>query len=130
MKLPMYAAMALLTWKLSPSGVELLSTTSSYIAYGSLVILFLLELKQTYAINGHLFKQAVPEIHQYKFKQVAVLNILYFATFVILTVGLTMIEEEEYLLASLLVPGLWGAPVITCLGWKEIKSVLTNCITK
>ncbi|NQY64918.1 MAG: NarK family nitrate/nitrite MFS transporter [Alteromonadaceae bacterium] len=80
-KLPMYAAMALLTWKLSPTGVELLSVTSSNIAYASLVLLFLIELKQTYKINGHLFKQEVPEIHQYKFKQVAVLNILYFATF-------------------------------------------------
>ena len=80
-KLPMYAAMALLTWKLSPTGVELLSVTSSNNAYASLVLLFLIELKQTYKINGHLFKQEVPEIHQYKFKQVAVLNILYFATF-------------------------------------------------
>lgn len=81
MKLPMYGAMALLTWKLSPTGVELLSGTSTNIAYASLVLLFLIELKQTYTVNGHLFKQAVPEIHQYKFKQVAVLNILYFATF-------------------------------------------------
>jgi len=81
MKLPMYAAMALLTWKLSPSGVELLSLNQSYLAYCALLVLFVVELKQTYKVNGHLFKQSVPEIHQYKFKQVVVLNILYFATF-------------------------------------------------
>ena len=81
MKVPMYGALSLLTWKLSPAGVSLLSEQSAYIAYASLVALFLVELKQTYKVNGHLFKKPVPEIHQYKFKQVAVLNVLYFATF-------------------------------------------------
>ncbi len=81
MKLPMYGALTLLTWKLSPAGVALLSEQAALIAYVSLVILFLVELKQTYKINGHLFRAPVPEIHQYKFKQVAVLNVLYFATF-------------------------------------------------
>ncbi len=81
MKLPMYGALALLTWKLSPSGVQLLSENATLIAYFSLVALYLLELKQTYKVNGHLFKQEVPESHRYQFKQVAVLNVLYFATF-------------------------------------------------
>jgi NNP family nitrate/nitrite transporter-like MFS transporter len=81
MKLPMYGALALLTWKLSPSGVTLFSQETAVIAYLGLVLLFVIEVKQTYKVNGHLFKQPVPEIHQYKFKQVAVLNILYFATF-------------------------------------------------
>ena len=81
MKLPMYGALALLTWKLSPAGVSLLTDQSSIIAYVALVLLYALEVKQTIKVNGHVFKEAVPEIHQYKFKQVAVLNILYFATF-------------------------------------------------
>ncbi|MDP7592471.1 MAG: NarK family nitrate/nitrite MFS transporter [Litorilituus sp.] len=81
MKLPMYGALSLLTWKLSPSGVALLSEQATVIAYAILAVLLMLEIKQTYKINGHLFKKEVPEIHQYKFKQVAVLNILYFATF-------------------------------------------------
>ncbi len=81
MKVPMYAALALLTWKLSPSGVSLFSQQVAVFAYISLVLLFVYEVKQTYKVNGHLFKEAVPEIHQYKFKQVAVLNVLYFATF-------------------------------------------------
>ena len=81
MKLPMYGALALLTWKLSPAGVSLLSESSATIAYVSLVALYLLELKQTWTVNKHVFEKPVEEIHQYKFKQVAVLNILYFATF-------------------------------------------------
>ena len=81
MKLPMYGALGLLTWKLSPSGVSLLSEQSALMAYFSLVVLFILEVKQTYKVNAHVLKEPVAEIHQYKFKQVAVLNILYFATF-------------------------------------------------
>jgi len=81
MKLPMYGALALLTWKLSPHGVSLLSDNMSIVAYVSLVVLFIIEVRKTYQVNGHLFHQEVAEIHQYQFKQVAVLNILYFATF-------------------------------------------------
>lgn len=81
MKLPMYGALTLLTWKLSPEGVSLLSEQTSLLAYIALALLFVFEVKQTYKVNSHVFKTPVPEIHQYKFKQVAVLNILYFATF-------------------------------------------------
>ncbi len=81
MKLPMYAALALLTWKLSPQGVSLLSDNMTTVAYLSLAVLFIVEVRKTCQVNGHLFNEKVPEIHQYQFKQVAVLNILYFATF-------------------------------------------------
>jgi len=81
MKLPMYGALALLTWKLSPNGVNLFGENIALIAYISLVILFIIEVAQTYKVNGHIFTTPVPVEHQYKFKQVAVLNILYFATF-------------------------------------------------
>jgi len=81
MKLPMYGALSLLTWKLSPAGVQLLSEQSAMIAYIALLVLLIVEIKQTYKINGHLFVEDVPEIHRYQFKQVAVLNVLYFATF-------------------------------------------------
>jgi NNP family nitrate/nitrite transporter-like MFS transporter len=81
MKIPMYGALALLTWKLSPAGVSLLTEQSAVIAYISLVVLFAIELKQTIKVNGHLFSKPVEEIHRYEFKQVAVLNVLYFATF-------------------------------------------------
>lgn len=81
MKLPMYFALAVLTWKLSPTGVKLLSQNVVTAIYVGLAILYVYELIQVWKVNGHIFKEPVPEIHRYSFKQVAVLNILYFATF-------------------------------------------------
>jgi len=81
MKLPLYAALALLTWKLSPSAVNMISENFAIGVYISLFCLFVFEVKQTWKVNGHIFKTPVEEIHRYSFKQVAVLNILYFATF-------------------------------------------------
>ncbi len=81
MKLPMYGALALLTWKLSPSGVSLFSEQSAILVYLALFALFIIELIQTYKVNIKVFNSTIPFAQQYKFKQVAVLNVLYFATF-------------------------------------------------
>ncbi len=81
MKVPMYAALALLTWKLSPNGVSLLSETTALLCYVGLALLFVYEVSHVWKVNKEIFEKPVPEIHQYKFKQVAVLNVLYFATF-------------------------------------------------
>lgn len=81
MKVPMYAALALLAWKLSPTGVSLLSDMAVNGIYLGLAALYLLDITKVYKVNKHIFDTPVPEIHQYKFKQVAVLNVLYFATF-------------------------------------------------
>ncbi|WP_281212949.1 NarK family nitrate/nitrite MFS transporter [Shewanella insulae] len=81
MKLPMYGALALLAWKLSPAGVAMLSDVSIYGIYLGLLLLYLYEVSQVWKVNKSVFERPVPEIHRYKFKQVAVLNILYFATF-------------------------------------------------
>lgn len=81
MKLPMYAALALLAWKLSPSAVAMLSANAVIGIYIGLGLLYVYEVSQVWKVNKHVFEAPVPEIHRYKFKQVAVLNILYFATF-------------------------------------------------
>lgn len=81
MKTPMYGALALLAWKLSPSGISMLNDTSVYLIYAALVALYLFDAWHVWQVNKHVFEEEVPEIHQYKFKQVAVLNVLYFATF-------------------------------------------------
>jgi NNP family nitrate/nitrite transporter-like MFS transporter len=81
MKIPMYAALALLTWKLSPNGVGLLTETTAVFCYVGLALLFIYEVSQVWKVNKEIFEKPVPEMHQYKFKQVAVLNVLYFATF-------------------------------------------------
>ncbi|WP_231758224.1 NarK family nitrate/nitrite MFS transporter [Microbulbifer elongatus] len=81
MKVPMYAALALLTWKLSPAGVGMLAMPVAIVIYVSLVALYVFDAKKCYDINKEIFVKLPEPIHRYKFKQVAVLNILYFATF-------------------------------------------------
>ena len=81
MKVPLYLALALLTWKLAPNNIGLLSQTAAYIIYVSLVALFFYDTNKAVSANKSVLTEEVPEIHRYKFKQVAVLNILYFATF-------------------------------------------------
>jgi NNP family nitrate/nitrite transporter-like MFS transporter len=81
MKTPMYLALALLNWKLSPQGVSLLSETVALVIYLGLALLYVYDCYATYKVNKDIFVTPVPEAHRYEFKQVAVLNILYFATF-------------------------------------------------
>ncbi|QIA63751.1 NarK family nitrate/nitrite MFS transporter [Vibrio astriarenae] len=81
MKIPMYAVLGLLAWKLSPSGIGMLSNTMVYGIYAGLIALYAIEASQVWKVNKGIFTKPVEEIHQYKFKQVAVLNVLYFATF-------------------------------------------------
>lgn len=80
-KLPMYLALALLTWKLSPAGVHLISHSSVNIIYIGLIVLYLYEFVSSYRFNKEIFTTPMSEAHRYDFKQVGVLNILYFATF-------------------------------------------------
>ncbi len=81
MKIPMYAALALLTWKLSPAGVKMFSETTALLCYLGLALLYVYEVTHVWKVNKTVFLQPVEEMHRYKFKQVAVLNVLYFATF-------------------------------------------------
>lgn len=81
MKIPMYAALALLTWKLSPEGVGMLSEAITLYIYSGLFALYLYESYHIWQVNKSVFKEPVPEMHRYKFKQVAVLDILYFTNF-------------------------------------------------
>lgn len=81
MKLPMYAAIALLAWKLSPSGVNVLTQSIVTMIYVSLGALYLLEVYKVWQVNKEIFSKEVPELHRYNFKQVAVLDILYFTNF-------------------------------------------------
>jgi NNP family nitrate/nitrite transporter-like MFS transporter len=81
MKVPMYAALALLAWKLSPNGVSMLSEGVTTIISLILIAIFIYDCYSAYNVNRDMFATPVPEIQRYPFKQVAVLNILYFATF-------------------------------------------------
>lgn len=81
MKVPMYGALALLAWRLSPVQSDLLSDTVVTGIYIALILLYGVELSKVWAVNKSVFTQPVPELHRYKFRQVAVLNILYSVTF-------------------------------------------------
>ena len=81
MKLPMYICMALLSWRLSPSGFDLISNGFAYTVYVVLVLVYIFDCYHVFQANKEIFHTPVPELHRYKFKQVAVLNVLYFATF-------------------------------------------------
>ncbi len=81
MKVPLYAALALLTWKLASPAVQLLGQTTSVAIYALLAVLFLFDSRKAINANREVLTTPVPEVHRYKFKQVAVLNVLYFATF-------------------------------------------------
>ena len=81
MKVPVFLALALLTWLLSSNGIGMLSPLSTKLIFASLFCAFIYDAYQSWIINRHVFVEPVPAIHRYEFKQVAILNVLYFATF-------------------------------------------------
>ena len=81
MKTPMYLALALLNWKLSPNGVGMLSADVCTFIYVALFAIYCFDAYSNFKVNREIFVKPVAEQHRYQFKQVAVLNILYFATF-------------------------------------------------
>lgn len=81
MTLPLYAALTLLTWKLSPAGVNLLPETPAVAAYAAIWILYFYNVHKIIHINKEHLRQPIDEIHKYKFKQVAILDLAYLITF-------------------------------------------------
>ncbi len=81
MTIPLYATLTLLTWKLSPAGVSLLSTTAALCAYISIWALFSYNVYKIVHVNEEHLQEPIEEIHKYKFKQVAILDLAYLITF-------------------------------------------------
>lgn len=81
MNIPMYAALAVLVWKLSPAGVGLLPELALWPIWLVLIALFVFQLHSIWAVNVEHLKQGVAEHDKYEFKQVAILNWSYFVTF-------------------------------------------------
>ena len=79
MKIPLYIALSLLANNLTKVG--LLTPNIKVGIWIGLFCLYLFDAWNTFSANMPEIKKGIPEIQQYKFKQVAVLNILYFATF-------------------------------------------------
>jgi len=81
MSVPMFLAMGIIASRLSPAGVGLLSEYVSDAIYVGLVVWMCWQFFSMYRINAPRLKQGVPEFDKYKFKQVAILNLAYLATF-------------------------------------------------
>jgi len=82
MTMPLYATLTLLTWKLSsaPTG-NLLSMPIATVIYVGIWLMYFYNVYKIFHVNSEHLKQPIEEIHRYKFKQVAVLNLAYFITF-------------------------------------------------
>jgi NNP family nitrate/nitrite transporter-like MFS transporter len=78
---PIFIAMAIICWRLSPAGVALLSESVNYLIWAGLFCWFAFQLFNIYRINRDSLKQGVPELEKYKFKQVAMLDLAYMVTF-------------------------------------------------
>ncbi|MDC9714994.1 MAG: MFS transporter, partial [Gammaproteobacteria bacterium] len=81
MNIPLYLALSLLTWKLSPANMGMISASVELIVYATLVMIFIFQVYKTWQVNAEILKNPVPKQHQYKFKQVAILDWAYFVTF-------------------------------------------------
>ncbi len=82
MNVPMFLALGVLAWKLSPSGVNLLPQPLVYLLYLVLVVLFAIQTWQIWRVNADMLKTGgVPQHQRYSFRQVAILDVNYFITF-------------------------------------------------
>ncbi|MAL98162.1 MAG: MFS transporter [Alteromonadaceae bacterium] len=81
MTVPLFLALGLIVWKLGPGKLEMLGTLTVVLLYGVITALFLFQFARIVQVNGHVFKRDVPEFDRYKFKQVAMLNMVYMTSF-------------------------------------------------
>ena len=81
MNIPLFFALGVLAWKLSPSNMGMIGEMGTWIIYAALVGIYLVQVWKIWQINGHVLKNPVPELHRYKFKQVAILDWAYLVTF-------------------------------------------------
>jgi NNP family nitrate/nitrite transporter-like MFS transporter len=81
MKLPMYICLVLLAWRLSPTGFAMISVAVTRLIYAALLLVMVIDFRQVWLTNRHLFTTPIPKLHRYEFRQVAILNVLYFANF-------------------------------------------------
>ncbi|MGR9046537.1 MAG: NarK family nitrate/nitrite MFS transporter [Gammaproteobacteria bacterium] len=81
MTIPLYGTLTLLTWKLSPAGVDLISDITALCTYAGIWILFIYNVYKIVHVNETHLSHPIEEIHRYKFKQVAILDLAYLITF-------------------------------------------------
>jgi NNP family nitrate/nitrite transporter-like MFS transporter len=107
--IPMYGALAVLTWKVALLG--LLSDSAANIIYVVLVGIYFFQVKQIYNVNKDIFQRPVETILQYNFKQVAILSIAYAVTFgseLAVVSMLPLFFKDTFLIGAALA-GIFGA---------------------
>jgi NNP family nitrate/nitrite transporter-like MFS transporter len=82
MNIPMYLALTVLTWKLTSARVALLSPTAGILLVIGYILLFAYQSRQIWKVNEDLFKgNQSSGMFNYRFKQVAILDLAYLVTF-------------------------------------------------
>ncbi len=81
MNIPLFLALAVLTWRLSPTQMNMLDQATTYFIYLILVVIYATQVWKIWHVNGHILKKPVPKMQRYKFKQVAILDWAYLVTF-------------------------------------------------
>lgn len=81
MSMPIYGALALLIWKLSPTGMAWMSEQTANIGYIVIILIYSYQAWQIIRVNKDIFTKPVPDLFRYKFKQVAILDLAYMVTF-------------------------------------------------
>ncbi len=109
MNIPMYGAMAVLTWKVTLLG--LLGNFAANVIYLALVGLYAFQAWQIYTVNKDIFIKPVAEILKYNFRQVAILSIAYAVTFgseLAVVSMLPLFFKDTFLIPAALA-GIFGA---------------------
>jgi len=81
MKAPLFLTLALLTWKLGVQNLNIIDPVTELFLYIFLFAVFLYQLYHIFKVNEEALKQGVEDLHRYKFKQVAILDLAYMVTF-------------------------------------------------
>jgi NNP family nitrate/nitrite transporter-like MFS transporter len=126
--IPMYLAMAVLTWKVA--GLDLISDIAANVIYAVLLGVYIFQSSQIYKVNKEIFVKQLPEIHRYKFKQVAILSVAYAVTFgaELAVVSMLPLFFKNTFLIPIALAGIFGAcfaitDVLSCPsgGWVSDK---------
>lgn len=85
MNIPLYATLSLLTWKLSSSGganyTKLLPDITAIGIHIGIWCLFFYNVYKIVHVNEEQLQKPIPEIHKYRFRQVAILDLAYMIAF-------------------------------------------------
>ena len=111
MQAPLALTLGLLTWKLGPKGLGLFGGAAEWSIYAALAALYAAQLADTWRINRDIFTKPVADIHRYKFRQVAVLDLAYMIMFgsELAVVSILPLFFKDTFGLSLTVAGFLGA---------------------